>query len=74
MKTFTKATVSSVKVDDIYEATMTAEIDGANEFIWLTDKHVNTVKGISETKSMAISFKQLESLKAIIRKIEDGEL
>lgn len=72
---FTKATISNVRIENgsgVYERTLTAEIDGANEIIWLTDTHINTVvtPNIDETRSIAITKKQLDELSRVMARVE----
>lgn len=71
---FIKTTVKSTKIDGIYERTITAEIDQANELIHIEELHINTVKGIRERQSFWINFADLDALNAIVKKANvEGE-
>lgn len=65
---YLKATLSTVKVDDIYEYTVNATIDGANELITLDKHHVNKVNKIDEHSTLTISYQDLKQLMNIIDK------
>lgn len=63
---FLKTTLTTVKVDDVYEYTITAEIDGANELICLNKYHFNDKNDIDERSMFIISYKDIKQLMHII--------
>ena len=64
---YVKTTLSNVTVDDVYEFTVKATIDGANEFITLHQHHKNTKNDIDDYESFTISYKDLKQLMHIIK-------
>ena len=61
-----KVTLSLVEVDNIYRHQVDADIDGANEIIWLTTTHVNKKNNIDERRSLAVNYKELKQLMHVI--------
>ena len=65
---YLKTTISSVKVDDVYEFTVKATIDGANELITLEEHHYNAKNNVDDRESFTISYTDLKKLMQIIDK------
>lgn len=65
---YLKTTLSTVKVDDIYEYTVKATIDGANEIITLDKRHMNKKNNFDDYSTFSISYKDLKQLINIIDK------
>lgn len=65
---YLKATLSTVKVDDIYEYTVKATIDGANELITLDKRHMNAKNDFDDYSTFTISYEDLKRLMSIIDK------
>lgn len=67
---YRNAVVSNVAVEELYERKLTADIDGANGLISLTNTRNDLVASEAETQKLTISFEQLRQLNRIMADLE----
>lgn len=65
--TFTKAVISSFKIEGKSERTLRAELDGVNGIIWLEQYHADKTLNVDKTEVLSLSY---DDLKRLMRAID----